>query len=255
MDDDRLVELIKAARDLDIEEFEARMSSTRADCLLPSRAYALTLNPKAISDAEESHIDGCDHCRRLLERAKEEVAHAPLSMLIGKLTGRLDAASEQTLAYHLDSEACQRCNRLVSSKLLGTLAKLKDAVKTLQSAGAADRPLPALAAAFADEAPDESLGLSLDLEGDIKVRLRVTRDTSELKVHVTGPPASEGQVVEVEVIGDAGSLGVHQITLGSDIGEAYGEASFGAASEARKSLGTAVVLLAMPNVGRDPVGQ
>lgn len=263
MTEQRVMQLLRAVFELDVQEREERIAEERAACLSLGRARALALNPNRLTEDERIHIERCRYCAHLIESFRRHITHpSPLRLLLRPL-GMLKAKEAQTVEHHLKKEECQRCLHLIQSSWLKGLAELVQAgqrtvkqVKALvRSAIIGFTPLPQEVGTFTlnKQPPFQWRGQNGD--GSLTVVLRET-DEGKLVVHVQTPdPQKAGSRVRVEILGkDLFTKEVKLHRLKDEKGCA-GRGTFGRFADIASRLGTDCTVVVSPPTGaKDQTG-
>jgi hypothetical protein len=253
MTDQEVMKLLRAVRRVEMQELGQWLARERKDCVDFMRARQIALNPDAATPEENAQIARCPHCARLLKQLQEGLAHPSLWSLVRWSAKCMDGEDAKGMAWHVNDDACRRCNRLLrSSVVLGLAAALRQGTRTAEQVRAlADAAvgimatLPAPAGAFAAEDQAPHLARQERCDGGLVVSVRDS--AGELAVSVSSPgQALDGKKVAVEVIGEKESL-TGELTLRSQ-GSAGcgGRVVFGSFSEAVMKLGMDYFALAVP---------
>jgi len=125
--DDKKIDLeqeLKASYDLNIKELEKQYLQERKNCLLPSRARELVLNPSLWKKEERKHADNCPHCTSMLKIFESQIEHPSLLILLLWILKRLKPNECLAMEYHVEESNCQRCKHLLQSPWLRSIASL-----------------------------------------------------------------------------------------------------------------------------------
>jgi hypothetical protein len=185
MTERKVMRLMRAVHELDIQEREERFVQEWALCLPLSRARALALNPSRWTKDERAHAAMCRRCAHLVESFERNITHPSLWTLILWQLKKLTDDEAQAMWYHLEEGECQRCLAFV--RALQVVPFLKRQVEQVRQGmvGAVERtdgffnglvwspePVRVRAGAFAEEipyrelaSPDETLRIVLQ-QGD-----------------------------------------------------------------------------------------
>lgn len=109
MDNPTLLRLLLDVHALDVQQSEEYFVRERGSCLTPIRACALVYNADRWTDAERAHVTSCSYCARMLELYEDKVWHPSWWLLMRRALGLLSKDDEETVAYHLQNDACQFC--------------------------------------------------------------------------------------------------------------------------------------------------
>ncbi len=99
-------------------------------------------------EEERRHVSACEHCQKLVA-AQWRVEHPSIWVLVRYLADPQGFADRQAMELHLERDQCRQCRLLKGSGLLGVLAQLMRAGKSLEgllSVNAADFRMPPAAA-------------------------------------------------------------------------------------------------------------
>ena len=235
--------------DEDWSRVEAELART-AGCPPLTRHRAATLRHDW-SEEEWSHVKHCASCQRTCEAVRRAVWHPPPQALFGYVTERLGEEDFTEVRYHLEDDACLRCQRLIRSRWLDLVAAaLREGRRSAQSIGemlehslSSFTPLP-LEARFAAVEEERLFRVREELPGGLAVTLRRT-DRGKLVVEVQTSGLTEaGRTVHVEIMGERESL-TATVILAARGERCTGRHVFGVFADLLPTLGRNCLLFAV----------
>lgn len=217
------------------------------------RARQLVLNPARRTDEEKRHIDeeGCRRCSSLIKSFERNMQHPSLSVLVGRLLGRLTEDEARVVKYHVEDGECQRCQGVTQSRWLRGLAGMVQGgrrtgrqVQAISSGFAAAFALaPAPVLSFGPARPPFRLRATSP-DGSLTVTLWEP-SPADLVVHVETPDLEKaGRKARVELVGEGEPLKEVDIVLEGQGDRCTGQLRLGSFAELAPQLGAGCTVLA-----------
>jgi hypothetical protein len=256
VNDQELMKLLRAARRAEMQEFSQWLAAERKDCVSIVRARKIALNPAAATPEERAQIARCPHCARTIEQFGQGLTHPSLWSLVRWAAGLCESDEAKGMAWHVNDDACRRCNRLLRSAAVRGLAALLKrgtrAAEELESLADAAvgvlASMPAAAGAFATEPQQPHAASAQREDGGLRVSVRDT-PAGELQATVSAPGQDmDGKKVWVELVGEKDSLS-GEVTLRSQGPAGCGGRVAWPLGEALARLGRDYLAVAAPEEG------
>ncbi len=181
---EKVMRLLRAVHQLDIQEREQRYAQERANCLSPARLRTALLR-EDWTEAEREHLRTCTYCQRMRDKVQKRLWFPSLWQLLWYRLKRLTGEEADAVADHLERDQCQR-----SLARLHLLEKIQNSVASFLC----PIPLPAPQAAYAHTrepldvtvtSPDRRFEVQLVEDGD-KIVLEVRTKHAELNHQLFG---------------------------------------------------------------------